>query len=609
MHTFKKKALSLLSLLFPIAVWAAAPANDNFANAIALTGDTPTVTSVDISEATTETAEPSTGYQSVWYSWTPAKTMRVNMVVTGTITSTDDSVDDLTAYVEVFAGTSASALQGVSGGAHVITTDVTTSQTAASFVAVKGVAYRIALSVGAKSTSATLALSSTSTLWDETLQIVADGTPTSVTPSNDNFANAMAIPSSLPVAVIGYPTGATRETLESSVASGYRTLWYSFTPTRSCELYFDMAGSAAGSFVSVFQGSSLDTLCMVGRVYNAGAGAVPVQAGKRYYIATGNYYNYAYYNSVVAITERALPASNIVFPADPTTLYPANDDFANAVDLGSNTLQTAVAYLYHATRQTYDPTGKLQTVWYKWTAPSDGVMDFRLQPANTDQMVFVYTGTEGNLTIAGTTSVGCSTVATKSGTTYYVMVSAYASGGGSWAYLVVQPNADNQVPTTTAINMAAVSTRAYCKLGATIIPGFVVSGVEQYVIIRAAGPALAAMDVPNYMRNPKLTLFKGSTVIATNDDWTPNSTDVLTEVDIGRVCAAVGLTPFKSDSLDAVIIAKLSPGVYTAHASSSTDTQTDYDSSTSTNKAPLGEGEVVVEVYTIPAGILSGTNF
>ena len=48
--------------------------------------------------------------------------------------------------------------------------------------------------------------------------------------------------------------------------------------------------------------------------------------------------------------------------------------------------------------------------------------------------------------------------------------------------------------------------------------------------------------------------------------------------------------------------------VYTAHATSSTDTQSAYDSSTSTDKAPLGEGEVVVEVYTIPAGVISATN-
>ena len=40
MHTLKKTALSLLSLLLPLTVWAAAPSNDNFGSAIALTGDT-----------------------------------------------------------------------------------------------------------------------------------------------------------------------------------------------------------------------------------------------------------------------------------------------------------------------------------------------------------------------------------------------------------------------------------------------------------------------------------------------------------------------------------------------------------------------------------------
>ena len=104
MHTLKKTALSLLSLLLPLTVWAAAPSNDNFGSAIALTGDTPFITTVDISEATKETGDVSTGYQSVWYSWTPDKTMRVTMTLTGTITSTDDTVNDLTGYIEIFAG-------------------------------------------------------------------------------------------------------------------------------------------------------------------------------------------------------------------------------------------------------------------------------------------------------------------------------------------------------------------------------------------------------------------------------------------------------------------------------------------------------------------------
>ena len=606
MHTLKKKALSLLSLLLPLTLWAAAPSNDNFGSAIALTGDTPSITTVDISEATRETGDVCTGYQSVWYSWTPEKTMRVTMTLTGTITSTDDTVNDLTGYVEVFAGNSLSVLHGVCGGSHVITDDATYSQASASFIAVKGVPYKIVISTGASTSVATFAMTSTSVIWDDSITVVAEGAPTATAPANDNFANAKVVPSTLPVAIIGYPTSATREALESS--NGYRTLWYSFTPDATCELNLDMEGSAYGSWVSVYQGSSLDTLCLVGQVYNAGAGTVPVQAGKRYYIATGNYYDYAYFNSVVTISKRALPAASVIFPADPTTRYPANDNFANAVDLGSQNLVTAVAYLYHATQETADPANKVQTVWYKWTAPADGVVDFRISPANTDQMVLVYTGEHGSLKIAGTVSVGCTTVETKAGTTYYVLVSAYYRGYGAWAYVTVQPNMDGEVPTTTAINMAAVSTRAYCKKDSAVIPGFVVAGVEQYVIVRAAGPSLSASGIQNYMRNPKLDLYKGSTAHASNDDWTPGSASILSEADIGRVCAAVGLTPFVSGSKDAVIIRKLSPGVYTAHATSSTDTQSAYDSSTSTNKAPLGEGEVVVEVYTIPAGVISATN-
>ena len=53
-----------------------------------------------------------------------------------------------------------------------------------------------------------------------------------------------------------------------------------------------------------------------------------------------------------------------------------------------------------------------------------------------------------------------------------------------------------------------------------LLVGFVVNGSgPRRVLIRAVGPGLASFGVSNTLMNPSFTLYRGSQMLAANDDW------------------------------------------------------------------------------------------
>lgn len=108
--------------------------------------------------------------------------------------------------------------------------------------------------------------------------------------------------------------------------------------------------------------------------------------------------------------------------------------------------------------------------------------------------------------------------------------------------------------------------------------GFVIEGGQpKKVLIRAVGPALGRLGVPEALSDPQLELFAGSTRLQHNDDWSGSA--VLRET-----FARVGAFALDEKSKDAALIATLEPGVYTAFVSG------------------LGgsTGSVLVELYEVP---------
>jgi hypothetical protein len=115
----------------------------------------------------------------------------------------------------------------------------------------------------------------------------------------------------------------------------------------------------------------------------------------------------------------------------------------------------------------------------------------------------------------------------------------------------------------TGARLANVSARARVGTGSGIlIAGFAISGnVPKQVLIRGIGPSLSAFNVPGPLANPRLDLYRGATVLQSNDDW--GGTGALSNA-FAQV-GAFALT--SSTSRDAALLVTLAPGSYTAQVS------------------------------------------
>jgi hypothetical protein len=95
-----------------------------------------------------------------------------------------------------------------------------------------------------------------------------------------------------------------------------------------------------------------------------------------------------------------------------------------------------------------------------------------------------------------------------------------------------------------------------------LISGVVIGGNQpKQVMIRAIGPALLDLGVANALLDPRIYLFKGSTLIAENDDWAEDGNPT----EVAAIAQRIGLVGLPSDSKDAILLRTLEPGAYTVH--------------------------------------------
>jgi hypothetical protein len=264
-----------LTLVAPAGASAAAPPNDDFVDAQALSGDH--VEKVGTTtEATAEPNEPPHGGVpaglSVWYSWTASRSGLIRL----------GCADSFETVVAVYRGDSLAALTEVgtyrSGPQCPNFADF-------SFRAVGGVDYRIAVvASGGGSGVFTLALDNVSEV-----------------PPNDDFANRGAMKDLGGNAfVFGTTEGAGREVGEPAHGGGSTgaSVWYTWTAQRSgpTTVYFcngsfhpviDVyAGAALGALTPLGApspgASSLDLMCSLG---DAAGTVFPALAGQTYAIA------------------------------------------------------------------------------------------------------------------------------------------------------------------------------------------------------------------------------------------------------------------------------------------------------------------------------------
>ncbi|HEX8207234.1 MAG TPA: hypothetical protein VF587_14330 [Solirubrobacteraceae bacterium] len=188
-------------------------------------------------------------------------------------------------------------------------------------------------------------------------------------PLNDDFAASSVLPSSSSVAVAGTTVEATSEPGEPSHWKDQppvHTVWYSWTAPSEGSLVLEVDGSY--TTVAIYTGDDVAGLDRVLQqppfsIY-AGTLRVRAEAGVTYRIAVAGMYD--------GQTHRSAPF-DLSLTLSP---LPANDDFEDAEVL-TGTSATASGSFDHATHEIDEPRhadvySRTQSVWYSWTAPSDG---------------------------------------------------------------------------------------------------------------------------------------------------------------------------------------------------------------------------------------------
>lgn len=241
MRTVLLTAAALVALLaLPSLAQAAAPPNDDFAAATDLSGFDPAAGSIHGTNlaASKETGEPdhagNPGGHSVWYTWTAPGDGSVPNVSFTTGFSSFDTL--LAAYTGVAVG----ALTEIASNDDAPNLG---TGSAISFATTPGTTYAIAVDgFGGKVGS-----------FDLTWRFA---------PPNDNFADAIALAGATGT-VAGNSSGATVEPGEDLF--GQATVWYTWMPPADGTFSFSTLGSRFDTVLSIYTGSSLESLALVGR--------------------------------------------------------------------------------------------------------------------------------------------------------------------------------------------------------------------------------------------------------------------------------------------------------------------------------------------------------
>ena len=154
------------------------------------------------------------------------------------------------------------------------------------------------------------------------------------------------------------------------------------------------------------------------------------------------------------------------------------------------------------------------------------------------------------------------------------------AGGGSGVTLLEVYDTENaEAP---AVKLVNASTRAFVGTGESVlIPGFVIGGTGSVrLLLRAVGPALANFGVTGALADPQLTLFSGTTVVGTNDNWSSASN----ASEIAAAATNAGAFALTAGSRDAAMVVTLPAGSYTASISGVGNTT----------------GTALMEIYVVP---------
>jgi hypothetical protein len=393
---------------------ALAASNDNFANAIVLSGatasrsgDTNVGATLEPGEAATVAGKPAD--TSVWYSWTAPSN---GVVVIDTATSGFDTL------LGVYTGATVNSLGEVASNDDFL---LLTSRVR--FAATTSTVYRIRVD-GFSGAAGTI-----------NLQLHQ-----SAPPANDNFASAIVLTPSQNASSLGETNdGATLEAGEAETvadADAGASVWYRWTAPVTGQVAIDTATSGFDTLLGIYTGTAVNALAEVASNDDA---KVPPTSLVRFSAISGTVYRirvdgFAQTSGTINLhLQEVLPSAS-----------PANDNFAGAVSLPSVISTSASGSNSGATIESGEAAmvaGEPATgsVWYSWTAPVTGTVTIDTATSAFDTLVGAYVGSSvGTLTpIASNDDVGSTDLTSAirfqatAAVVYRIRVDGYAGDAGA----------------------------------------------------------------------------------------------------------------------------------------------------------------------------------
>jgi hypothetical protein len=250
-------------------------------------------------------------------------------------------------------------------------------------------------------------------------------------PANDNFTNAQVLTVSPPQAFFANNFSATTEPNEPWIDNvrGGSSIWFSWTPSTNQTVYLTTLGSDFSTLLAVYTGTSIATMSQVAANTNIGHGML--QSALMFSAVAGTKY--------MITVDGVNGAQGLI----QLSFGPANDMFTNALPIYGVSGST-YGYSVGATKESGEPDpdgiGGGHSVWYRWTAPTNGMEVIDTIGSDFDTVLAIYTGNAVNdlMPVAadddsggnGASRVHFNAIA---GTTYRIMVDGYTTTNGGTA--------------------------------------------------------------------------------------------------------------------------------------------------------------------------------
>lgn len=536
---------------------AAASPNDNFAARAALTGATASATASNI-VATRETGEPVhavPGARSLWWTWTAPDNGTLSLTTAG---STFDTV------LGLYTGTAVNALTRVAENDD----GAADYSSALAAPVTRGTVYQIAVDgYGEANGRVRLALT-----------FAAAG----ARPANDNFAARAAVTGS-PVSVSAVTSGASKETGEPNHAgaAGGASVWWTWTAPADGTLTLSTEGSTFDTVLAVYTGANFAGLSLAGADDDGGDNrtsrlSLAVRSGTSYHIAVDGYDRAVgsallYLTFAGSTTPGSAPRARLINVA---TRGLAGSGGSTMIAGFSITGASAKSVLIRAVGPTLRGFGVTNAV-------ADPVLtlfrgEARLSSndnweANPSPALIAEKAVQAGAFALAAGARDAVLLTTLSPGSYTAQVTAAPGTSDAGVALVEVYDADVAADAdATGRRLINLSTRGQVGTGGDIlIAGIVVTGPDsKRVLLRGIGPALAAFGVAGTLADPVITVVRGTTTVATNDDWSqqPGAAEVAT------AAQQTGAFALANGSRDAALITTLAPGAYTVQLSGFSNT-------------------------------------